>query len=287
MVVAADTSFKQSTVLRLCPCARIPVVFPGYVGQAAPFLRWLRWDQPFSVCLTYLQTMADSVIFCVLFQTCGVLSHVFLETIGVWYCSSGQCACAGQPGKSHTMSWRSLPDDVVELILTRLSLVELARVSATYSTFQAQYRRQLAREHGARCRLAVNYFGRKRITNITALIIQLLKGEPLNPSFCDPPDIDALLRGAFTFDLTAPTVLVFRNHSRPVDIITVEEILPTWKRLVVEVPRDRKGVQICLLPPGDDKHVEMLALVHAILSEGLAQFIHDAGMWCQVDISRH
>jgi hypothetical protein len=93
-----------------------------------------------------------------------------IKLINMYVCAGAQC-------KNHTMSWSTLLDDVVEVILAQLSLFELARTSPTCRSFQAVYNRLMTKEQNSRCDLAADYFGRGRITCMSLLVQQLLSGE--------------------------------------------------------------------------------------------------------------
>jgi hypothetical protein len=77
------------------------------------------------------------------------------------------------------MSWRSLPHDMVDVILSNLALLELARIASTCHAFHALYRQQLAAVQEARTALAKKSFGDKRIKRISAVVDRFLKREPL------------------------------------------------------------------------------------------------------------
>jgi hypothetical protein len=84
------------------------------------------------------------------------------------------------------MAWSALPRELEELILTNLSLLELARASRTCLTFAAFSRTQLVKAQDARLNLAVECFGHERIVALARVIDNLLKGaEPaVKPSMC-------------------------------------------------------------------------------------------------------
>ncbi len=77
----------------------------------------------------------------------------------------------------------TLPFDMVEHVLANLSLIELARISETFSAFRAVPRTQMPREQKARCNLSVSFTGHERIKRIVALIVDLLKGVPFSKDY--------------------------------------------------------------------------------------------------------
>jgi hypothetical protein len=88
----------------------------------------------------------------------------------------------------YTAEWRALPQKLEELILSKLPLVDLARLSSTSKTFEAVFCMQLGQEQKVRCDFAAKRFGRDRIVSIAALINRLLKGESLDPFFAGIPE---------------------------------------------------------------------------------------------------
>jgi hypothetical protein len=88
-------------------------------------------------------------------------------------------------GIESSMTWSGLPLDMVEQILTKLPLAELARTARTNRTFLAVYRRRMAREQKAYCDLAFSSCGRERITCLLAFLISLLNGDPLPADYVE------------------------------------------------------------------------------------------------------
>ncbi len=72
------------------------------------------------------------------------------------------------------MSWSALPNEMVSHILGKLSLIDLAPITPTCSSFRAFYSEKMAREQEARHQLAVNSFGSERIACLCALIVGVL-----------------------------------------------------------------------------------------------------------------
>lgn len=73
-----------------------------------------------------------------------------------------------------------------DLILASFSVVELGRVSATCRSFHAALRGRIAEEQKARCDLAAELFGRKRIMCIADIINSFLKRETTYMSLATP-----------------------------------------------------------------------------------------------------
>jgi hypothetical protein len=195
----------------------------------------------------------------------------------------------------------SLPLEMLEEILGKLSLFEGARMAATCRTLHALYRPLMAREQKARYDLAVKSCGRERIACILALIKLLLTGRRLRPWdgklahgrwndcwVC----ADGVLRG--------PTRLNPHSRERGEDILAsicpgqdwrdsphVYEIIlfgpPSWQGAGVSfrVDRNRVGTLIDAVTTGDG-NLHMVALLQALLSDGLAQSIHDAGQHVEI-----
>jgi hypothetical protein len=68
------------------------------------------------------------------------------------------------------MDWKNFPLDMQEHILRSLPLVELARLATTCRSFHAAARKHVPEQMEARCELAVQWFGRKRITCLAKLL---------------------------------------------------------------------------------------------------------------------
>jgi hypothetical protein len=83
------------------------------------------------------------------------------------------------------MQWSALPEDMQELVLTKLSLFDLTLASRTCKQFHAVLPKALAGEEQARCNLAAKCFGSERITCISRLIHGMFNGESLEPYFVD------------------------------------------------------------------------------------------------------
>jgi hypothetical protein len=80
------------------------------------------------------------------------------------------------------MDWNRLPFDMVDEICDSLSLVELAVASESSRSFRGAYQRRLDELQKGRCDLAAEWFGRKRVACLAALVKSFLKGE-MDPRF--------------------------------------------------------------------------------------------------------
>jgi hypothetical protein len=85
------------------------------------------------------------------------------------------------------MGFSALPEDMEEAILTKLPLVDLARVATTRPSFQAVLRRRLPQERKARCDLGAQCLGSERIARIVALTGSFLEGEALERGLLESP----------------------------------------------------------------------------------------------------
>jgi hypothetical protein len=189
----------------------------------------------------------------------------------------------------------SLPFDMLEVIFTAFTLLELARMGATCRTFRAFYRSRLAAEQKVRKELATTFLGVDQITCLIKLIVKLLQGAPL-----DPDVVDKKLNPWF-YSNSMPThrrpVVVGKNyapnemsvqiqpdyHPRTIDRVHVEVVHGGRYALELLVRRDRKGISL-LLHPTSDQNIEGVALVHALLEGGLAQYsmMQGSGPWSEL-----
>ncbi len=194
-----------------------------------------------------------------------------------------------------------MPIEIIEVILTTLTLLELARVSATCRTFQALYRRRLVGERKARKELATTFFGGDQITRLIAFIVQVLEGasldldrgvvdKKLNPLWCPPngPHYGRLARNNVPGQTSiGPNEI--RLDIRPkfpgvtVDSIAVYVGDSQWSQLDLLIRRNGMGVWLRVRPNGDNE-LEGVGLVQAILDGGLAQYVQDGGKWVRVEI---
>ncbi len=208
------------------------------------------------------------------------------------------------------MSWSSLPLDMVELILGHLSLVDVAQISRTSRTFQAMYRARMLLEQKARCELAIKSCGRKRILCVLGIFQHLLKGDSLCPEFVDnkwnhfwicaqgvlhaldPLSSAKSSRSSIRKDVglevwVCPGGYGLRRASakskcRDEQKIVVR-VFPGWSQLSMNIDHTPMRSVIDVRTRGDDDVVPV-ALLQALLSEGLALCMHDAGQHVEVRI---
>jgi hypothetical protein len=202
------------------------------------------------------------------------------------------------------MSWSTLPDDMVEVILAKLSPLELARTSPTSRSFQAAYNRHVASVQKNRCKLANNHFGRERVACMILLIQQLLKGEQTKLDFACGSFTDHRMAADGVLHRRSGDGFVYRPcpdssyldfMCEPGDIclnffvwcLTTTIFVTTRDRsrgyLRLQIPVNRTGVEVDLgsggFPIGDDH--ELVALVQAMLTGGLGRCIQHEGKWAE------
>jgi hypothetical protein len=97
-------------------------------------------------------------------------------------CQENDCqvACAGEAVTPDVKGWDDLPYDMLELILGKLSVREVARMSATCSMFLAVCRRRLAQDQKIRCEVAAGFFGHGVLIYLALLIHRFVNGDPLD-----------------------------------------------------------------------------------------------------------
>jgi hypothetical protein len=206
---------------------------------------------------------------------------------------------------SQTASWSDLPDDIVGEILAKLSLFELARVSLTCSSFHAVYRRLMAREQTSRCEMAIASCGVKRVRSLVAFLAHLLKGEPLNSVFLEREwnhcviTADGVMHGpwptsrvkdidiAHLFNSENMVVKVCPNRGRRdcTHGILIRGPNWCWHNLTVQLNSNGKDAQFDVIPLSD-ADVTAVALLQAVMAEGLAQSIHDARKLVDICVRR-
>jgi hypothetical protein len=194
------------------------------------------------------------------------------------------------------MSWSSLPEEMVDLILAKLSVIELARIATTCHRFHAMYWEQMAAQQKSHRSLAVTSFGSGRLDCISHLIDGMLKSATWIPKFnqsCwhsfwvsangemhvarDPLQeyrpgtvFVSLFWGNFRSSFTgvllvqSPSRSVVRFRFRPDRTLGSIEVMPT-----------------------KDEDVEGVALVQTLLGQGLPQLIGKSGQPAYVSIMRH
>lgn len=90
------------------------------------------------------------------------------------------CACAGMMEQSYQSGWRDLPYDLMNEILRKLPMGDLARVATTCRSFNSSFAQLLEKQQKARCDLALAHFGQERITAFVALISNWLNGDTVS-----------------------------------------------------------------------------------------------------------
>jgi hypothetical protein len=198
------------------------------------------------------------------------------------------------------MVWRALPDDMVEVILGNLRIDELARISTTCSEFKAASGRRMAVQQKARFDQAVKACGAQRIACLIALIAHLLHGYCLNAhfsahkwSFCritaggvlTGPGPRTLAGQAMGAEGDFRISISLNWHDDWVALFFVETQEWGQSHLTVRISRDRRQVRISVAPTHDEDY-QAVSLVQAMLSEGLAQFAHEAGKVVDISMKR-
>jgi hypothetical protein len=181
------------------------------------------------------------------------------------------------------MSWDLLPNELVEVILANLSLADLARTSATCSSFKSVYCRLMAQQQKAQCDLAYKSCSREQIASLIKLTAHLLKEK-----FQDSGNMwgqggqyriaeDGVLYGPPPFVplshmiCTARDVNTHVGTCRPsVAVMYVSAASFGMERLKVFFTDNGMGITF-LVDPRDDEDLEPVAFMQALLSEGLAK----------------
>jgi hypothetical protein len=198
-------------------------------------------------------------------------------------------------------SWDVLPLDLEELILGKLSLLEVTRLSTTCRSFHRAFCRQLAQEQKARCALAAGCFGRERILQIKSLISSFLNDDGPDPDLARHSKFEGYIcrdgtfrDGKFRSEPQAPHVPGTPNVHAGDDV--------TYARLVrghtpgashgtfIYVSTHKSShVSLATNGPGEagfhvivtvrsDADLEGLALVQALLSADFGPGLQDAGL---------
>lgn len=205
-----------------------------------------------------------------------------------------ECGCAGDIEASHG---RSLPYDVQEHILGKLPLWEVAHLSATCRSFQEIFTRQVKKEVKARSDLALEHFGQERIITIAALIERFVKGETMDPAFGLPifgwMSLDGelhIIREATWRDSRravrerGDVNVMIHTRYRVGDLSPIIAI--SWGRTQSQINlsiSQRESVTIEMYVRGDE-NLQGVALVQALLSEGLGPTFHYDGHPVKVHI---
>jgi hypothetical protein len=188
---------------------------------------------------------------------------------------------------------------MVHEILANLSLIGLARISRTCRSFNAVYRRLLAKEQKARHNLANSSCGRERVMGMIWFTTHLLKEEVAEAQFFRKSwgsawrvCADGTLHGPIR-----PTS-VRQSPREPGDILVWPYLIPgppaigsvyveagncRFGQFFMKFGCNGKGVTIFVTPASDDDLV-FVAIVHAMLSKGLASFVYEAGSRVEIRI---
>lgn len=196
------------------------------------------------------------------------------------------------------MSWSVLPDDVVHVILDKVRLIDLARITTACTSFRAAYRRRMGVEEEARRQLAVNTFGAARIACILDLTVRLLKKEPLLPGLRDEFwDWFRIHEDGFLHGPLRRAPLDTPNNG-DIDVWLWRTKVPcldgAWGGIDVTAPEGEGTMQMKFRPlfvdveviPTNDEDLVPMALVQALLGGGLARIIRDVGAHAEVRVGR-
>jgi hypothetical protein len=190
------------------------------------------------------------------------------------------------------MGWDALPQDVEEAILSNLSLVELARVSRTKSFFLTVFHKRRAEEQKALREVAAERFGSARITRIITLVERFYKRQLLDACLADsPPKTSCWIYedGSCRRERPEPEPLSAGQFFRQIGIEVEIELLgngaDAGMRITIEAQHwSQVRLLLChnfracvFVYPRREEDLRGLALVQALLSEGLAQIVADAG----------
>jgi hypothetical protein len=193
------------------------------------------------------------------------------------------------------VGWDDLPTHLQEVIISKLSLVELARVATTCRVFNATLPRVLAEEQKARCNMAAETFSPECVTSLVALIDGFVKGKAVESyltattdwckcAFFEDGRLHNDWRDAYmNRDVGKPKkpppvgVTVHRNRNNPALHMVVEVFMVSrrGRSVCMELGRERKAASITVYA-SDDDDVEGVALVQAMLSAGMFQTFFDA-----------
>jgi hypothetical protein len=201
------------------------------------------------------------------------------------------------------MNWSDLLPELEEVVLAKLSLFDLARVSATCRVFQATFRSQLQDEQKLRCNLAVACFGRERIACIVELIQRVLTGEALNPVLYRTCAYHQRCRmseeGAFHLEEPAAslhatetphgTQSVVQAYVHPVGGkvygVTITALAPHGSRVELWFWRHLDRCMIRVLPSSDED-LEGVAMAQALVDGGLGGLPRQVGIHIVGEASR-
>jgi hypothetical protein len=194
---------------------------------------------------------------------------------------------------SPARGWQSLPHHLEERILGLLSLPELARMSTTCRSFQAALTWLRNKEQEARCGLALQTFGRKRLANMAALIESCVKGTAVDLSLVDLTGNGRRWTGSGYWKYQDPLVHMHGIVACPGATQPALEarVVPVYMQMQGNVPvhmvmclgptRSWRDLRICrgviTLPLVDDGDMRRVALLQAVLSGFCGPTFQDVG----------
>jgi hypothetical protein len=213
-------------------------------------------------------------------------------------CTGGRntmvCTCAGNSHGPAVMGWRNLPPDMEEQILFKLSLLELARVSTTCRRFGDVFCRKMVEEEKARRRLTLLNFGQERIKSIVARVGGYLKGNIMKPSMVKGVTGKCWITANGAWHVRGSSGVEDEEHvgDTPVSVSVSDEvgcvsmtvIAPNQSKVVLSIFPLRKLIMFRLWPLDDDD-LEGIALVQSLITEAVAQGIHDGGVSFDISIA--
>jgi hypothetical protein len=170
---------------------------------------------------------------------------------------------------------------MVEAILGNLSWTDLAPIASTCKAFQTASRKELALEQKRRCNLALACFGCGRIERIADLLKCYLAGLPLDPklSFEPPSKYSSIsengtLRGAPRNMSYNPFYMGRTAYvSRQPTALHIDVTGDTGLRIHM-FARPESRVATIKVFPCDNEDIQGVALLQALLAEGLTLIAH-------------
>jgi hypothetical protein len=206
-----------------------------------------------------------------------------------------ECVCAGDLGSPRTTGWVTLPPEMEELIVSKLSVRELARVSSMCRLFKDVSCRHMVEFQKERCALAHERFGQERVSSIAALIDRLVRGEIGDPhlSKLSVHTCWILANGAMHVDEPSTPS---KGDKRVGDIclsifltdfcIMVTAFAPKWASEVSFIGWPRENVARLDVFRCGGEDLEGVALAQALVSGALGQSFHTYGLPFDVHVWR-
>jgi hypothetical protein len=199
--------------------------------------------------------------------------------------------CAGRLEAPHNIGWSSLPYHLGELILFRLSLLELARISTTCHTFREAFCRQMVHHQEARCNLVLHKYGRERIARVAALLNGFSRGEFVARGIYKDSIDKCWISVNGGLHIGEPNVHQVggsaHDHHVAVSLSTpsllIEVYGSRWSQVHLSILRGSRVVKVCV-QMWDDEDLEGLGLVQALMSGGLIGSFKDAVLSFEVEV---